>query len=199
MSADPSHPFVSRGGLKLDAALRAFDLSVEASIACDLGCSTGGFTDVLLRHGAVRVYAVDTGYGVLDWKLRNDPRVVVMERQNAMHVELPEPVDLVVADAGWTRQAKLLPNVVRLLGETGGDVVTLVKPHYEVPRDAVPRGGVLADDVARATRERLLPEIVAFGFEVLGTIDSPIRGSRGKTAHGNIEFLVHLRRSSDAA
>ncbi len=191
--AAEDHPYVSRGGLKLAAALEAFDVPVQDAVACDLGCSTGGFTDVLLRHGAARVHAVDTGYGVLDWRLRNDPRVRVHERTNAMHVSLPEPVALVVADAGWTRQGKLLPNVRKLLHDGGGDVVTLVKPHYEVPRNSVPRGGVLEDADARQVLLDLDTVFKEHGFKVVGSIDSPIRGSSGRSARGNIEFLVHLR------
>src|ERR1019366_10657003 len=111
--------FVSRAGLKLDHALTAFDLNVSQKICADFGCSTGGFTDCLLQRGAAKVFAVDTGYGVLDWKLRNDPRVVVMERTNAMHVRLPEKVDMVTIDVAWTRQRSILPAATLLLNEKG--------------------------------------------------------------------------------
>jgi len=103
---DTSPPFASRAGQKLDHALTTFSLDIEGKICADLGCSTGGFTDCLLRRGAAKVFAVDTGYGVLDWKLRKDPRVVVMERTNAMHVDLPERVELITIDVGWTRQCR---------------------------------------------------------------------------------------------
>src|SRR5580658_2270693 len=116
--------FVSRAGAKLDHAVTAFSIAIEGKICADLGCSTGGFTDCLLQRGAAKVFSVDTGYGVLDWKLRNDPRVVVMERTNAMHVRLPEPVDLITIDVGWTRQRHILPSAGRLLAP-GGSVVTL--------------------------------------------------------------------------
>src|SRR5215210_4340418 len=125
--------FVSRAGQKLDHALAHFSLNVAGAIAADLGSNTGGFVDVLLRRGASKIYAIDTGYGVLDWKLRKDPRVVVMERTNAMHAELPEPVSLVTIDVAWTRQRHILPAARRMV-PPGGTVVTLIKPHYEADR-----------------------------------------------------------------
>src|SRR5271170_5067789 len=123
-------PFVSRAGQKLDHALTVWAIDVRQRVCADLGCSTGGFVDCLLQRGAIRVYAVDTGYGVLDWKLRQDRRVVVMERTNAMHVTLPEQISLVTVDVGWTRQRHILPAARRLVAAKG-DVVSLVKPHYE--------------------------------------------------------------------
>ena len=117
--ADPASPFVSRGGLKLEHALATFGNDIAGLTCADLGCSTGGFTDCLLKRGAAKVYAVDTGYGVLDYKLRKDARVVVRERSNAMHVELPEKVDFISIDASWTKQEKLLPNVDKLLKPDG--------------------------------------------------------------------------------
>ena len=190
------NPFVSRGGLKLDHALRTFGVTAKARVAADLGCSTGGFTDVLLRGGAARVYAVDTGYGVLDWTLRNDGRVVVMERTNAMHVALPEPADLVVIDAGWTRQGKVLPHVRTLLSDAG-EVVTLVKPHYEVDAAELrPRRGVLPDERLPEVLASVRTDVAASGFELVGEVESPVRGSRGKNARGNREFLFHLRPST---
>src|SRR5580658_1541041 len=122
--------FVSRAGLKLEHALAAFAVDVGAKICADFGCSTGGFTDCLLQRGAAKVFAIDTGYGVLDWKLRKDPRVVVMERTNAMHVELPKAIQILSIDVGWTRQRNILHSAARVLGP-GGIVITLVKPHYE--------------------------------------------------------------------
>src|SRR2546421_8918289 len=119
--------FVSRAGQKLDHALATFAIDVTGRICADLGCSTGGFVDCLLQRGAKKVYAIDTGYGVLDWKLRNDPRVVVMERTNAMHLELPEKVDLITIDVAWTRQRFILPAAARWLKDDG-TVVTLIKP-----------------------------------------------------------------------
>src|SRR5829696_6971927 len=122
--------FVSRAGRKLDHALTHFDLDVTGKTCADLGSNTGGFVDVLLGRGATKAYAVDTGYGVLEWKLRKDPRVVVMERTNAMHVELPEKVRFVSIDVAWTKQRRILPAARKLLVDDGR-CVTLIKPHYE--------------------------------------------------------------------
>src|SRR3989344_6185067 len=118
--------FVSRAGLKLEHALKFFNISVRSKVCADLGCSTGGFVDCLLQRGAKKVYAVDTAYGVLDWKLRNDPRVVVMERTNALHVQLPELVDFISIDVGWTRQQLILPHALKLL-KPDGVIVSLIK------------------------------------------------------------------------
>lgn len=184
------HPYVSRGGLKLAHALDAFAIDPAGRICADLGCSTGGFTDVLLRRGAAKVYAVDTGYGVLDWRLRNDQRVIVMERTSAMHVTLPEPASLVTIDAGWTRQSTLLPNVRRLLGETG-DVVTLIKPHYEVEPESLKKTRcVLPEERLEKVMARVREEIQGCGFLIVAETRSPIRGSG---ARGNIEVFAHLR------
>lgn len=128
-----SQAFVSRGGEKLAAALDGFNVDVTGRVCADLGSHVGGFVDCLLQRGAAKVYAVDTCYGTLAWKLRRDPRVVVRERTNAMHVTLPEQVDLVTVDVAWTPQARILPNAARLVLPTG-TVVTLIKPHYEASR-----------------------------------------------------------------
>src|SRR5829696_4759093 len=136
--------FVSRAGQKLDHALSQFRLDVAGAIAADLGSNTGGFVDVLLHRGARKVYAVDTGYGVLDWKLRKDARVVVMERTNAMHAQLPEPADLVTIDVAWTKQRHILPAARRMVKDAGL-VVTLIKPHYEADQKLL-AGGVLPQD-----------------------------------------------------
>lgn len=179
--------FVSRGGLKLDHALTHFNIDVAGLTCADLGCSTGGFVDCMLQRGAAKVYAVDTGYGVLDYKLRKDPRVIVKERSNAMHVELPERVDFVSIDASWTKQDKLLPNVSKLL-KPDGRVVTLIKPHYEADKKLLRKGILPAeevDGVVALVRER----IIACGYVVDGTTQSPILGGQG-----NIEVLALLRR-----
>jgi 23S rRNA (cytidine1920-2'-O)/16S rRNA (cytidine1409-2'-O)-methyltransferase len=179
-------PFVSRGGLKLEHALRTFNLDVANFVCADLGCSTGGFTDCLLQAGAAKVYAVDTGYGVLDWKLRKDGRVVVMERTNAMHVELPEKVDLVVIDCAWTRQQHILPSAQRLL-KPGGRIVTLIKPHYEAnPADL--RKGILPQALLQSVVADVETRIGTMGFRVLGSVESPIKGSKG-----NAEVLALLK------
>jgi len=179
-------PFVSRGGLKLDHALAVFGLSVEHLTCADLGCSTGGFTDCLLQRGAARVFAVDTGYGVLDWKLRNDSRVVVMERTNALHVTLPDPAAVVVIDAGWTRQKHILPQVREILAP-GGSIVSLIKPHYEANAKLL-RKGILPEEHMAAVLEGVEQEIAAAGFKIKSRVESPIRGAKGNT-----EWLMHLR------
>jgi 23S rRNA (cytidine1920-2'-O)/16S rRNA (cytidine1409-2'-O)-methyltransferase len=186
-------PYVSRGARKLERALDAFGLDPTGAVCADLGCSTGGFTDVLLQRGALRVYAVDTAYGVLDWKLRNDPRVTVMERTNALHAALPEPVDLVVIDAGWTRQERIVPVALGLL-KPDGAIVSLIKPHYEAPPE-LSRSGLLPTD----DRDRVLAEVVArldvMARVVAGPEASPVTGGKG----GNLEFLVLLKARPERA
>lgn len=179
--------FVSRAGLKLDHALGSFAMDVAGFTCADFGCNVGGFTDCLLQRGAAKVYAVDTGYGVLDWKLRKDPRVVVMERTNAMHVQIPEPVDLVVVDVAWTRQSKILPSVDRVL-KSGGEVVSLIKPHYE-SSPAMLKGGVLAEEAVPQVVQQVLSEAKNAGFQSMATVKSPIKGSKG-----NVEILCRLKR-----
>jgi 23S rRNA (cytidine1920-2'-O)/16S rRNA (cytidine1409-2'-O)-methyltransferase len=180
--------FVSRAGAKLEHALTALSIDPANKICADLGCSTGGFTDCLLQHGAAKVYAVDTGYGVLDWKLRKDSRVVVMERTNAMHVKLPEPVELITIDVGWTRQRFILPSAATLLA-AGGIVVSLIKPHYEADASQL-RQGVLPDDAVDSVVAAVKSEIEQSGWLWLDSVRSPIRGSGG-----NMEMLASLRRA----
>ncbi len=181
--------FVSRGGDKLDAALTAFGLEPSGWSCADFGCNVGGFTDCLLQRGAARVYAIDTGYGALDYRLRKDPRVVVMERTNAMHVRIDGPVELVVIDVAWTRQEHVLPAAARVLA-AGGHVVTLVKPAYELGPAAM-RGGRLSDEkageVLAALRDRIGGLVPLLW---LADLPSPVR-----TGRDNPEFLVHLRRT----
>lgn len=185
MSGQPP-PFVSRAGVKLAHALAAFGLDPSGWICADLGSNTGGFVDCLLRGGAARVYAIDTGYGALDYRLRQDPRVVVMERTNAMHATLPEPVDLVTIDVAWTRQRHILPAAKRML-KPSGRAVTLVKPHYEAPPELLKRG-VLPPDQLALVLEQVRKDVEQAGFcEVLRT-DSPILGAKG-----NRELLLCLR------
>jgi 23S rRNA (cytidine1920-2'-O)/16S rRNA (cytidine1409-2'-O)-methyltransferase len=178
--------FVSRGGLKLEHALQTFTLDVSNLVCADLGCSTGGFTDCLLQRGAQKVYSVDTGYGVLDWKLRKDARVVVKERTNAMHVDLPEKVDLVVIDCAWTKQKHILPSAKRLL-KPAGRIVTLVKPHYEAD-PSVLRKGILPQDQVESVVNTVLEQVTSDGFGVVNKVESPIKGSKGNT-----EWLVLLK------
>lgn len=190
-------PYVSRGGLKLAHAIAAFAVDVKGLSCADFGCSTGGFTDCLLQHGASRVCAIDTAYGQLAWKLRNDARVTVMERTNALHAALPgDAVDLVVADAGWTPQRLLLPAAARWL-RMGGMMISLVKPHYELKDrgQALPRGGVLDDATAEQIARTTVEAMAGSGFDVRGLVKSPIRGgqkrSKDKTkGSGNSEWLA---------
>ncbi len=178
--------FVSRAGQKLEHALKEFAIDVKDKICADLGCSTGGFTDCLLQHGARQVFAVDTGYGVLDWKLRNDPRVVVMERTNAMHVELPVKVDIVTIDVAWTRQRNILPSARRIMRDDGL-VISLIKPHYESHASQL-RKGILPDEKLPEVMNVVEKDIIATGFDLVQTTVSPIRGAKGNT-----EVLAWLR------
>lgn len=181
--------YVSRGGLKLEAALDAWGIDPGGRICVDLGASTGGFTDCLLQRSAARVYAIDVGYGQLAWKLRQDPRVVVMERTNARHVEgLPEVAELLVGDLSFISLRLVLPAARRLLG-AGGQAVVLVKPQFEVGRADIGKGGLVRDPAAR---ERALAEVAeaaeVAGFEVRGSMPSPVPGARA----GNVEWLLWL-------
>jgi 23S rRNA (cytidine1920-2'-O)/16S rRNA (cytidine1409-2'-O)-methyltransferase len=189
--AGPPHPYVSRGGVKLAAALDHFGIDPSGRVCLDVGASTGGFTDCLLQRGAARVYAVDVGHGQLDAKLRGDPRVVVREKVNARalsEADVPERADLSVVDVSFISLRLILPAVVPLT-KKGGAVLVLVKPQFEAGRAEVPRGGVVRSD---ETRRRVVAEIEqagrGLGLEVLGVLPSPIRGARG-----NEEFLLGFR------
>jgi 23S rRNA (cytidine1920-2'-O)/16S rRNA (cytidine1409-2'-O)-methyltransferase len=190
IAVDLGPRYVSRGGEKLEAALSAFELDqLNGQVCVDVGASTGGFTDCLLQHGAGKVYAVDVGYGVLHWKLRNDPRVVVMERTNARYIEgFPEPVSLVTIDASFISLKILLPPLKGWLAG-GGEAVALIKPQFEAGRSEVSRGdGVIQDpEVHRQVLAQILTFAQEQGFEIRGLIRSPLKGPKG-----NIEFLVHL-------
>jgi 23S rRNA (cytidine1920-2'-O)/16S rRNA (cytidine1409-2'-O)-methyltransferase len=189
--------FVSRGGLKLRHALDAFALDVRGLICADFGCNVGGFTDCLLKAGAQRVYAVDTGYGALAWTLRNDPRVKVMERTNALHAPPPDPVDLVVIDMAWTPQRLCVPAALAWL-KPAGRIVTLVKPHYELtPQEKhLLTRGVLDEHDAERITQRTVDQLPALGAACLGLVRSPIVGGAGKgSARGNAEWLALVTRS----
>lgn len=181
--------FVGRGGGKLEAAFENFDLDVGGKVCLDVGASTGGFTDCLLQHGAARVYAVDVGKGQLHWKLRNDPRVVVMDDVNARYLkpaDLPESPALATVDVSFISLAKVLPAVADVVA-AGGSIVTLIKPQFEAGRDEVGKGGVVRDPAVRA---RVVEEIRAFGtgrtgLSWMGVCESPVRGPAG-----NVEFLA---------
>jgi 23S rRNA (cytidine1920-2'-O)/16S rRNA (cytidine1409-2'-O)-methyltransferase len=182
------HPWVSRGGIKLDHGLSHFGFDVTGAVALDVGSSTGGFTDVLLERGAARVYAVDVGTNQLAWKLRQDPRVVVHEKTNARNLDfsiIPEPVDIVVCDASFISLAKVLEAPLRL-AKPGARLVALIKPQFEAGRDEVGKGGVVRDP---AVHERVCTRAKAWveaqGWTVLGVTASPITGPEG-----NVEFLL---------
>lgn len=189
--------FVSRAGEKLEHALDEFDLDVTGLRCADFGCNVGGFTDCLLARGAAHVTAVDTGYGVLAWNLRDDDRVTVRERTNALHAEPSEPVDLVVVDMAWTPQRLALP-AARAWLKPDGVVVSLIKPHYELQgaRKSLLEDGFLPREHAQEVLEEVLQAIPALNFETIATTQSPLVGgksSRRKGVPGNVEFLALLR------
>ncbi len=177
--------YVTRSGLKLDHALRVFRVDVSDAVCADLGSHQGGFVDCLLARGAARVYSVDTSYGTLAWRLRTDPRVVVMERTNAMHVALDEPVDLVTIDVGWTRQRHILPAARRLLTPQGR-IISLVKPQYEAD-EGERRQGVVPQADLPAVLARVRADVLEASLTLLAETRSPLRGGGG-----NAEFLFLL-------
>ncbi len=186
--------FVSRAGKKLCFALETFDITVDGKVCADLGCSTGGFVDCLLQNGAKKVYAVDTGYGVLDWNLRNDDRVTVKERTNALHLDskdIGESVDVVTVDVGWTPQHLILPRARDLLQGTG-EIISLVKPHYELrhydfPQDYLQQGKIVESKVEDVVK-RVKDDLASKGINVNEYAKSPVRGKKG----GNIEYLFWI-------
>ena len=192
-----SPKYVSRGGLKLDAAIDAFGVDCTGLICADFGCNVGGFTDCLLSRGAEKVYAVDTGYGTLAWKLRKDPRVEVMERTNALHAEAPELVDLVVIDAAWTPQKLSVPAADKWL-KPGGMIISLLKPIFERAKLNPTKGGKpgpksLALSESEGIRDQVCEQLAELGFKPEKTIASPITGKGGNT-----EFLLLIRRGDTA-
>lgn len=182
-------PFVSRGGIKLDYALDQFQLDVRSKVAADIGASTGGFTDCLLKRGVSRVYAVDVGYGQLDYSLRRDSRVVVIDRVNARYpFSLPEKVDLATIDVSFISVEKVIPSVTELLKDNGC-LIVLIKPQFEAGRREVGKGGVIKQPVVHArVLGRFIAWIIAHSFRLEGLVASPILG-----ASGNREFLVLLK------
>lgn len=185
---DTSLKYVSRGGIKLESALREFDINVRDKVALDVGASTGGFTDCLLKHGAKRVYAVDVGYGQLDWKLRQDPRVRVLERINARYLkaeDIGEPIDICTIDVSFISLTKIIPPVSQTL-KPNGVLIALIKPQFEVGKGEVGRGGIVGDDGKhREVINKITYFLEGLNFKILGVIPSPILG-----ADGNKEFLV---------
>ena len=193
---EPDHPFVSRGGIKLAGALDAFGYDPGAQVVADFGASTGGFTDCLLQRGAIKVFAIDVGYGQLHHRLRQDQRVVVKERTNARHLktgDLPLPVDLVVIDASFIGLEKLLPSAHALLKE-GGSVIALVKPQFQVGQEHVGKGGVVRDSALRQSAiDAIAAHAEQLDFVKVGQADSVITGPKG-----NQETFIWLRRRSAA-
>ncbi|HEY0766070.1 MAG TPA: TlyA family RNA methyltransferase [Pyrinomonadaceae bacterium] len=188
---DPTTRYVGRGGLKLEAALREFQIDVSGLTCLDVGASTGGFTDCLLQNGATKVFAVDVGHNQIDWRLRNDERVEVREGVNARYLtpeDFPHKFELVVMDVSFISVTKVLPAIVPLLAP-GGSIVTLIKPQFEVGRGEVGGGGIVRDE---SKRLRVVEEVNnaarTLGLEVVNVIESPITG-----AEGNVEFLAHYK------
>jgi len=186
---DSTDRYVSRGGLKLDAAVRAFDIDCSELTCADFGCNVGGFTDCLLAFGAAKVYAVDTGYGTLAWKLRKDPRVVVMERTNALYAEAPEGVDLVTIDVAWTPQKLSVPAAAKWL-KPGGRIISLLKPIFELAKLDPAAGGKRGPKTvtlpqAEEIRDQICEQLTGLGFAPEKVIPSPIVGKGGNT-----EFLL---------
>jgi len=207
MPTDPAIPFVSRGGLKLAAALDAFAVDTTGLVCADLGCNVGGFTDCLLQRGAAHVYSVDTAYGQLAWKLRKDPRVTVLERTNALRFDPRKPdgknklegfagCDLVVVDLGWSRQQHAVPAALRWLkAEDSARIITLIKPHYEGTWKEAGKDdqrGVLNDAESQRICDEVIASMSALGVKVMGSIVSPIRGGGSRGREGNIEYLALL-------
>jgi len=185
-------PYVGRGGLKLEAALDGFSIDPTGMVAMDVGASTGGFTDCLLQRGASRVYAVDVGYGQFDWKLRNDERVVLLERTNIRSLgrdKVPDPVDIAVIDVSFISLKLVVPKVLEFMKKPGGILVALVKPQFEVGRADVGKGGIVRDDDKRQEAlESVMESVAETGMSVLGSMESPLKGQKG-----NIEFLIHAK------
>ena len=184
-------PYVSRGGLKLEKALRDFRVDPTGFVCSDSGASTGGFTDCLLQQGAKKVFAIDVGYGQLDWKIRSDPRVVVMERTNIRYVtpeQLGEPLDLSVVDVSFISLKIVLPAIQALLKPGMGQVLCLIKPQFEAGRDQVGKKGVIRDpQIHKQVLDDFVELAYTLGFTILGLTFSPVKGPEG-----NIEFLGHL-------
>jgi 23S rRNA (cytidine1920-2'-O)/16S rRNA (cytidine1409-2'-O)-methyltransferase len=187
-------PYVSRGGLKLEAALRHFKIDPQGMVAMDVGCSTGGFTDCLLKKNAEKVYAIDVGYGQFDWSLRKDPRVTLIEKTNIRYLEretVPEEIELAVIDVSFISLLKVLPKVGEFL-VPGGRVLALIKPQFEVGRGKVGKGGVVRDEAMRRSAVDAVREgAAALGFVVIEICDSPILGQKG-----NKEYFICLKNAA---
>ncbi len=185
-------PYVSRGGLKLEHAIKEFEIDVNDKIAMDVGASTGGFTDCLLQYGAKKVYAIDVGYGQFSWKLRNDKRVLLLEKTNIRYFEkdkIPDAIDIATIDVSFISLMTVMPKVLEFLAEHG-EIVALIKPQFEVGRKDVGKGGVVKDEGKRLEAiERIKTKSEKMGLEVKGTTASPIKGPKG-----NVEYLIYLKK-----
>ena len=179
--------YVSRAGEKLEHAINTFGIAVKDLVCADFGSNTGGFIDVLLTFGAKKVYSIETGHGVLEWKLRQDERVIVMEKKNAMHVDLPEKMDFISIDTSWTKLEKVIPNALKNL-KPSGSIVVLVKPHYE-SKPCMLRKGKLAEEFIPEVLENVKNKIKELNLEIIGETESPIVGEKAK----NKEFLFYLK------
>ena len=188
-------PYVSRGGLKLEKAMQCFPLTPKGKVCMDIGASTGGFTDCMLQNGAAKVYAVDVGYGQLDWKLRSDPRVVCLERTNARYLDrqqIPDELDFASIDVSFISLKLIFPALYGLLRQ-GGEIACLIKPQFEAGREKVGKKGVVRDPAVHVeVVRRIFDFCLENGFDVLNLDYSPIKGPEG-----NIEYLIHLRKSDD--
>ena len=186
----PDHPYVGRGGLKLEKALQSFPVSVQDAVCLDIGASSGGFTDCLLKYGAQKVFAVDVGYGQLDWSLRQDNRVVVIERTNIRHLDyetIGQPMDAVVADTSFISLKTVIPSAEKFM-RNGTDILALIKPQFEAGKENVGKGGIIKDP---EIRNQVKQEITYFfqdrGYKVNGTVTSPVLGAKG-----NEEYIIWL-------
>jgi 23S rRNA (cytidine1920-2'-O)/16S rRNA (cytidine1409-2'-O)-methyltransferase len=185
-------PYVSRGGLKIEAALDHFQIDLNDKVAMDVGVSTGGFTDCMLQRGVRKVYAIDVGYGQLDWRLRNDPRVIVLERTNVRYLSgdsIPEEIQIAVIDVSFISLLKVIPKVSEFLAPDG-EILALIKPQFEVGREEVEKGGIIRSEEKRLKAVKKVSEwAVSSGFENPGIFESPVRGQKG-----NIEYFIYLRK-----
>ena len=178
--------FVSRAGIKLEEALNHYGVDVKDKVCMDVGAATGGFTDCLLQHGASQVYAVETGYGVLDWKLRNDPRVIVKERSNILYsLDIPRDIDIAVVDTSWTKLKLSVPATSRFV-KPKGIILALIKPQYEIDKKLL-RGGIVSEEELPTILESVKNQMQDLGFETSEIIDSPITGEAG-----NKEYWIKL-------
>lgn len=190
-------PYVSRGGIKLEAAIKHFNISLKDKIAMDVGSSTGGFADCMIQNGAKKVYCVDVGYGQLAWKLRQDERVILLERTNIRYLErekIADAIDIATVDVSFISLIKVIPKILEFLKDDG-EIIALIKPQFEVGKGEVNRGGIVRDETKRSrVVEHVTERLEALGTEAAGIIQSPIAGQKG-----NVEFLIYLRKRKNAA